>query len=516
MHPVLRTPELIEEIFSFLPRSSLSVLARTCGSFFHPAACRVWGRCDTLLHLVMCLPTSCWERVDYTPGVVSDGLSLRITRQIAVADTQRLRIYAAFISDFSIFGMEVAVAPSDIAHLAGVMDGGYLLPNLRRFYYHGPRHRSLSAILPLLHPPGLSVLMISLWKSESPSAMDLAGAAEEISALRLLKARGIASITSLSFAIDFGDPRVRLTPWAELLAGWDSLRFLSISDDIDNAALLSIANLPCLHTLTLHNQHEPVPWSVPPQWRSSSTMRSLKLSKSLVASAVAFIHSFQMAPIESLDVIYVQDGVENPIRAICRAVGQSCNVQSLTSVRLTPPDYYSQVAEDGPVHDITEFEPLLSFRRLTSLRIKSHSVLSLRDEDVLRIARALPDLNTLELGGNVWRTPKCTMLSLLHLARYCPCLAYLTLAVDARETRIPEGTPTDVVQQSLILIYVHQSPIASEMAVASFLWRFFPYLMAVIPKGRAGLHEDQGELRRRQLWRRVNQARRSVRRGIQH
>ncbi|KAI4517929.1 hypothetical protein K525DRAFT_209768 [Schizophyllum commune Loenen D] len=500
MHPVLQTPELLEQIFDLVPRSSLPSLARTRGVFFHPTACRLWARCDTLVDLARCLPESCWEGVDYTPG----GVRMKITRQITVADAQRVRIYAAFITYANLHELEVAVAPSDIAQLAGVMDGGYLLPNLRRLSYYATYQCPLSAILPLLLPPGLSVFMTGLWRSDPPSTMGLAGAAAEISAMSMLKARGTASITSLTIGVDFGDVRV-LIPWAELLAGWDSLQFLDIAGDVDYAALRSIANLPCLHTLALRSRHQPLPLLVPPRWRSSSTMRSLTIFGSLAVSAVAYIHSFQQAPIENLSIMFVQDRSENPIQTICRAVGQCCAVQSLTSFRLTPP-YYSRVAEDGPANEFTDIEPLLAFRRLTSLRIKSYRALSLRDEDMLRIARMLPDLDTLELWGNAWRPPKCTMLSLLHLARYCPHLWDLTLAVDATEIRIPEAVPIDIVQHSLKVFRVHRSPIGSEVAVASFLSILFPRLRSIITEEPAGLDGDRQELRRCRSWLHVREA----------
>ncbi|KAI5885284.1 uncharacterized protein SCHCODRAFT_02753584 [Schizophyllum commune H4-8] len=494
MHVVLQTPELLNAIFDYVPRHSLPSLIRTCKTFFEPAARRIWKKSNTLIHLARCLPESCLDCGDYKPGDEMLNVEIKFTRPITAADAQRVRIYAEFVVYFDFFDTIIGLSPANIAQLAAAVGGDVLLPNLRHLVYSGPS--PLSAVLPLLFSSVICEVTMTLGE-QVPNIADAAAA--EISAMNHLKARGPASITTLYLEAGEGYPLARL------LAGWDSLQDLDVSGDIDDAVLFAVAKLPALHTLGLRCRR-PLPVSVPTHWRAQETMRSLSLFGVQIASAVDYVGCFRSSPLEKIAISYIPYGSQNALSDICHAISQSGWLQSLQCIHLST-DLYTEsdppAPENGPAYEMRDIEPLLAFHGLTALSIRPIRVLALRDEDVLSIAQACPNLESLFLGCTKWHAPTLTALSLVHLARYTPRLRDLNLTFDATDVKGMEPPPP---QLMLLTMYVIASPIESEYAVASFLSRLFPGLESIRVYRPPQREQNQGEVQRRKLWKRVEEA----------
>ncbi|KAL1716819.1 hypothetical protein EV715DRAFT_204460 [Schizophyllum commune] len=498
MHVVLQTPELLDAIFDYVPRHSLPSLVRTCKIFFDPAARRIWEKSNTLIHLARCLPESCLDCGNYKPGDEMLNVEIKFTRPITAFDVQRVRIYAGFITFFDFLDSIVGLSPTNIAKLAAVVGGDVLLPNLRNLFCGGPSR--FSAALPYLLSPVLCEVSICLGERDQ----NLADAAtDETYAMNLLKARGPASITTLSLQADED------YPLAELLAGWDSLQKLNIFGDVDDAVLSAVANLPALQTFGLQGRSRPLPVSVPTHWRAQATMRSLLVSDAQIASALEYVHRFRSSPLEMIMISSVPHSSQNALRDLCHAIGQFDSVQSLRRVHISTDildDSDLPALEDSPACEMRDMEPLLAFHGLTALSVSPVRVLALHDEDVLRIAQACPNLETLFLGCAKWHAPTLTALSLVHLARHTPRLRDLSLTFDATDVSIPDGMTLPPPQLTLWTLYVIASPIESEYAVASFLSRLFPGLKWLRVYRPSQRDRDQAEVQRRKLWKRVEEA----------
>ncbi|TRM70655.1 hypothetical protein BD626DRAFT_478156 [Schizophyllum amplum] len=147
-----------------------------------------------------------------------------------------------------------------------------------------------------------------------------------------------------------------------------------------------------------------------------------------------------------------------------------------------------------------------AFSGLVSVSIRVFDIIRFDDADIARLAAAWPHLRTLSLCDAGEMVPACTLASLMSLARGCPDLEKLALAIDA--TELPrdhlEGSTLARSPCRLRKLDVLRAPIGSEPErVASLLTRYFPFLEPLDVEAKLQWDSElpfQQDSQRRERW----------------
>jgi hypothetical protein len=107
----------------------------------------------------------------------------------------------------------------------------------------------------------------------------------------------------------------------------------------------------------------------------------------------------------------------------------------------------------------------------------------LHDGDIFDLASSWPRLEILSLGGPRHAPSRVTLRALYALARHCPNLEFLEIALDATDIAGLEsnGFEGRACQTNLTDIDLGYSPIAAATPVAAFLSATFPKLSEIAP-----------------------------------
>ncbi|TRM70652.1 hypothetical protein BD626DRAFT_564262 [Schizophyllum amplum] len=507
MHVVLRTAELRDLIFYFVfetaldekEKASAAALARTCRDFMEPALRVLWATHWSFDAFVQLLPED---------KITRAVMGAKLIGILTTDDLARVRYYGAFVREFILNYHDAGLSPHNLTQIMIALDGHALFPNLRSFGYchRGVGYKDYFApCLPALISRTVTEVYFDLNRPFPDENLAL-----EMSILFSLKTKN--KVSTLHLDVVENVP----SNYAELLEGWTSLRHLRLYLCCSRVApaLVAVSALQGLRTLTLDANSE-VALECPPMGPANDSLQQLVIRKHLdddfAADVIAILHP------KALTSLHVDAKLApEAIRLLAVRMSTCCAPHMLKYIILGNRDNPPKEGDRVVLQDIL---PLLSFTGLVSVSIHVFDI-RFDDADITRLAAAWPRLRTLSLCGASKMTPACTLASLLSLARGCPDLEELSLALDATE---PPSDATNTPQPAdqphapargrppyrLRKLDVMRSPICSEPEhVASFLTRYFPFLR---PLGvKAGLDEEKdeesvpwGEYQRQVRWRMV-------------
>ncbi|KAI5826653.1 hypothetical protein K523DRAFT_310976 [Schizophyllum commune Tattone D] len=509
MHRVLRTPELVNLIIDLVHWYSLPAVSRTCVSFFEPAARRLWAKAHTFVNLAMCLPESCWKCSKYVHGLWGYNSKLTIIRDLTTHDVQRFKLYASFVRELEFHPEFAGVRPRSLEKIALALGEANLLPNLRCLKYHGPSQ--WSRILPFFIPASLTEFTFDIYTVNRGDSEDInpEDGEHERSAIATLSNRRSLDMLELTWP-------VRFPSLEDTLRGWSSLKHLRLSGSVDAAALCAIVDLPRVESLALINCNVQLPDTVPVNFRIRHSLKTLCVFGTSAPWAAWFFEAAGHVELEQVKLACPNFRRPASLKATCQMLEKHCSkaLQILTINEIDPESHGEVVQdEETSTYTIDDLLPLLSFPNLWFCSIELRSRLALWDKDILMIAQAWPALEQLDLYGIAVPRPTCTLTSLLILGHFTPAIRRVAMNMDAttidalNEALLQSlgDVMAAFTNRSLTTLAVLNSPIDSELAVASFLSRFFLSLK-VIYCAIAKDGEREEENRRRRKWAEVAKA----------
>ena len=152
---------------------------------------------------------------------------------------------------------------------------------------------------------------------------------------------------------------------------------------------------------------------------------------------------------------------------------ESLRIHHKSRLRFEPEE---PILEDSFTIDSHTFECLDSFEHLHDLYIGPSS-LALDDDDLLKLAKALPQLHSLVFHDicDPENRPKCTFTGMQHVIQFCPKLNKLIFRLDARRTPTFTPQPDGPMCPDLTLLDLCNSPISNAHEVASYLAMLLPF-----------------------------------------
>ncbi|KAL1716802.1 hypothetical protein EV715DRAFT_204442 [Schizophyllum commune] len=430
-----------------------------------------------------------------------------VMRDLTPQDVDRVRFYASFIRDLEFHPSFVGVRPDSLRKIAAAIGQRSLLPNLRRLNYNGPSE--WSDVLHLLMPPTLTDFTFTIYTQswEDPNAEDIEpeDGEHELSAVSALRSDDGRSLVKL----DLTWPR-RFPSLGQILQGWRSLKELRLSGVIDAAALCAIIDLPQIETLMFVNCDMPAPETIPAECSIRHSLRTLCIHGASASWTVWFLEALGRVELDQLKLTCPDLRRTPSLKHICQAIENHCSkdLQIFTIGECDPPAANGADQNDGLLtYSIDDLLPLLKFPALWLVSIELRGRLALWDKDILTMAQAWPTLEQLTLRGVAVPRPTCTLTSLLILAHFTPAICRVVMNVDATTidalndalSQSPGDAMAAFSNRSLTTFCVLDSPIESELAVASFLSRFFPSLKEIYCEA-AGDAVAEMEYRRRNKW----------------
>ncbi|KAI0769992.1 hypothetical protein C8Q74DRAFT_1202082 [Fomes fomentarius] len=145
-----------------------------------------------------------------------------------------------------------------------------------------------------------------------------------------------------------------------------------------------------------------------------------------------------------------------------------------------------QRSDTDPMLDGEVIQPLYKLCNLMDLNLEMRGPFEVSDDDLAAMARAWPDITTLELGcGSRYYTALekyvATFSGLMTLARRCPKLETMRVPLDPDLERVPIFRPALGAEHSgaMQVLNVGQSKIEDPVGVASILSDIFPGLVEI-------------------------------------
>ena len=255
-----------------------------------------------------------------------------------------------------------------------------------------------------------------------------------------------------------------------LWAALDSLRLQRM--DISTLTDV-IAQLPVLTTLDLYACQ-----ATEPLLSSSVTgfpaLRHLGMRDCSIDSCLNVLKRMSCSPLSSLNLDVKVPHASNKSRwtDLFSNLQKSISRDSLTITSFSILGSYLPI----PL-SFRSISPLLHFQNISEFVCSGSSNLDLGDDDVIRIAKAWPHLNTFIIHPWKPSKPRLTLHALTTLAMHCPELEFLVISIDATTVidYEDEKQPGKVRFDSRLRnLNVYHSPIDDPGHVAAFIADIFP------------------------------------------
>jgi hypothetical protein len=157
------------------------------------------------------------------------------------------------------------------------------------------------------------------------------------------------------------------------------------------------------------------------------------------------------------------------------ALNNHCSHASLVDI-FVDTIYNARTIKENDVSKLAiqtaHIEGLYSFHNLTAVDLSSGGYFDLDDVEIISMAKAWPNIETLLLQGDPQVTPplpRVTLSGLTAFAEYCPKLEHLIIFFDATVIPALRSGPK-IYSGSLTVLDVMNSPISHSQKVAAFLW----------------------------------------------
>ncbi|KAJ7889760.1 hypothetical protein B0H13DRAFT_2341344 [Mycena leptocephala] len=250
-------------------------------------------------------------------------------------------------------------------------------------------------------------------------------------------------------------------------------------NDLDQLAFEHLATLSTLKSLTLEDLEEFTPFtsSHPFDIPRFPSLKHLEIYPTTVQSAISCIKSLSPTQLTYLSITTDCVRTLRALSELYRTIAQNIPHPRLESLGITicNDDAASLASFDGCTAKHAALHQLLSFRNLTTLALQIPGGFDLDDAIVLDMARAWPNLRSLDLipEDAVPGDRQVSLTSLRALVEHCPMLAFLAIEITA--LAIPaakmDGRRTNL---GMTHLYVGYSPISDPSSVATFLLEIFP------------------------------------------
>ncbi|KIJ69503.1 hypothetical protein HYDPIDRAFT_165023 [Hydnomerulius pinastri MD-312] len=451
MHRVFRFPELLQIILSHLDDGSttarhsppftttLARLARTCRSFGGPALDMLYEEVD-LFHLLQCLP-----------------------RYLRVWEIEDMTLYTR--SNWTVFGNIPVV-------FGGTVGRRHLFPNLRdlRWSEDAPELLPFARIFfgPVMTSLSLELGDMEIGEAECSILIFLASLCPDLQDVK----------------VDGSDPMLTNAVYVSV-ATWGNLRSFSSTVEANTEALITLASYGEMQTLDVRVDAEELSKDIETYIRSATKplppfpmLRDLKVTSDVLSAVSSLLGATQ-----SLSTLQVQlgNGSSTHPASDYTELFKALSARSHGTVKSI------QIHEDdnprisrSSSFTAETFSPVFVFTSLSALTIETHSSFALTDQDLSGLAKAWPNLHTLQLNKRLgWRHPsKITFSGLIALLACCPKLRKLAISIDATKLdTITTKRPGGGVSNALVTeLFLGNSRIADGQEVAVVLSDILPNL----------------------------------------
>ncbi|KAJ7673785.1 hypothetical protein DFH06DRAFT_749976 [Mycena polygramma] len=487
MHRALDIPEVAAMICSQASSPSpsethpsfsnpdLAVLARTSSVFKEHALNALWSTQHGFANILRCMPDDIWGGTDED----GDVNHLDIVRPIVQQDLDRFMFYnhrvrilyctSSTIPCVAVFAALGRFSPADTDQF---------FPRLTQLFCDYFSSSRLTQIHRFLLTPHITRIEIDLTNNRTTT--EHFPLIESLPAkCPLLAKADTYSLLPISLRISPAEVRRVTSMFACGLKRIESLRVR----DLDQPAL---DYLGTLSTLTQLYIVEPMDFkeSLADAGPPFPSLTNLGFSTNDVAAASAFMRALTSSLV-SIEMALVGAVTVQDLCALYGALASLPSPLALHSLCLRFPFQFGQTPFMGPSYVVGDvaLKQLFCFANLTELSLESPQGFDLDDAVILEMATAWPRIVSLRLAP-IRRTspitPRLTLEGFRLLARHCPELMDLSIAVDASSVPVPQiYSQNRSIQHKLSSIILYYSPILAPPAVASFLSGIFSNLRAL-------------------------------------
>ncbi|KAJ6512537.1 hypothetical protein C8R45DRAFT_960672 [Mycena sanguinolenta] len=497
MHCALQIPELVQLIcaevkypivLDELP--SLYSLAQVCRIFRGPALDFLWAHQDTLLNILLCMPTDLWE-------VTGSGRrrSLRARRAIEPEDWNRFREYSPrirslFLNEYR-HNMDEAASEAwspVFEMLSAALETPHLFPNLRTLSWTAGG--TWFSYVRLLLSPGIKTLVLGVMAT--PAHLALLPA--------LSKRCPLLTSVTLTTVPHF---HVACRPRSLMICTMAFLECLHVGS-IDQRAFEHLSQLVTLKSLTIQYTPDFVPIRVAADAQSFPNLSELTFGRVSQEFLTRFIQMHDTWSLMRLTAYIASTPTATDTARLYALIEAKCDHGALTLLTLAA-SYHSNPLTGAVTSDA--LRPLLKFRALQEISLAPPGGISLDDAGIEALARAWPHIWSVRLPGSGYRgtPPRVTLGGIRAFARHCPRLLFLATPFDASVVPDEGVVLPDERNTAVRFLDVDDAVLVDPAAVALYLSSLFPNLQAINTAGDDEVAEDvrQRANRLHGLWKEV-------------
>ncbi|KAJ7730756.1 hypothetical protein B0H16DRAFT_1584846 [Mycena metata] len=463
MHRALQVPELVELICTEVDQSSLYPLAQV-QIFSEPALDRLWRTQSSLVNVLLCMGQDLWE----VNGTSRRDKFVYARRAIEPRDWQRFHIYARRIKHLWLADHHYSAIDEDtwspvLEMLAVCLPVRPLFPNLQDLHW-SVHTRPWFSYVHLFLAPRLETITLGILDGFVHFSM-----------LPTLPTQ-CPLLTSVTI---FGKADIN-TPYATcslMIRGLRHLKELDVGY-VDRDAFQYLEDLPTLEKLALQRAPEFGPLTLLHDRQTFPRLRDLAVRDTphqhlagLLGTNSAWSLTHFLAHI-----------INNPLSTHMAQIYSLLASRSdpVVLIHLTIEAFVGRSDIGGITGD--HLSPLLAFKNLQHVKLTFPTGFNLDDTAVESLARAWPQLWSLELRSGLFRStsPRITLGGVRALARHCRDLNVLALAFDA--SVVPDdGAPPVAEQGCLRFLKVEDGVLVDPTPVAAYLMALFPRLQQIHP-----------------------------------
>ncbi|KAH9949841.1 hypothetical protein B0H21DRAFT_687727 [Amylocystis lapponica] len=426
--------------------SALAALARTCRAFQDVALDILWRTLPNLAPLIKCFPTDVWKEL---PVQIDSGLTaecnILLVKEPEASDFTRFLSYAARIRELRRCPDLVTLLGTSVHHtkVSGAVFStllkcqqrvpGPYFPNLRRFEWqqHNDANDDASLFLLLLNPKVADMSMHLVLPIDETVLKQIDSALRQF-------AQNSPRLENLTLICPLSPNLVEAA--SRIILNHDYLRsvntFNPTLSPLSLEVILHLAQLPMLEKLSLRCDASAQASAVQTLCKSLHpvfpALRHLVIYSENLSGCSTFLDVVHSSRLEHFHAITLVTPTALELQVFLTKLTQHAAHGTLAIVNLTSG---LSSPRDAPAYTLTDdtLRPLLTLRRIREFKIALRNPLMLDNAFVHDLARAWPDLHTLELGTE-WRrehaTPGVTLKGLIPLVQHCPALEMLGIAVD--------------------------------------------------------------------------------------
>ncbi|KAF7374261.1 hypothetical protein MSAN_00309100 [Mycena sanguinolenta] len=455
---------------------SLYSLAQVCRIFSGPALDFLWARQETLMNILLCMPSDLWEVT-----VSGRRRSLRARRAIEPEDWTRFQEYAPrikflFLND-SRHGSDSDAWTPVFEMLSAALETQHLFPNLRTLSWTVRE----TLVLGVLATPAQLAFLPTLSKR-----------------CPLLTSVTLTTVPQLY---------VTCRPRSLMVCTMSLLQRLHVGS-IDQSAFEHLSQLVTLKSLAI--QHTPE--FVPPAAADASRfpqLRDLSLGRVSHEFLTAFIQMNAFWSFKRLDIYMTSVPTATETTRLYALIGNKCDHAALTILTLDACHHSNPLPVDLLATGVVAFDalrPLLQFKALREICLVAPGGFSLDDAGIEVLAQAWSHVWSLRLPGSGYHgsPPRATLGGIRAFARHCPRLMFLATPFDA--SVVPdEGVLPNERSTAVRFLDVDDGVLVDPAAVAAYLFSMFPSLETIDTARDGGVAEDVQERadRLHGLWKEV-------------